>query len=239
MARLEFDDLDSQVGSQLFELGGRARQRGKRAVMDGDDRLGPQQAAGQGGLAWSHGEVVADGQQREVRPVKLVNELHVAKDGGVSRVIDLQPILEFNDIAAGLPGIDDLAFILDAARVQGMHHGDPNIAHDLGTALVHGFQVLNTLLAQPRAEFVNPHHLRLVFFGDFNHVAHVVEVAVGDQDHVNRLETVLNKLGKYYSFHRYDGAGHAFFNASRVAYRAEQAADGWSKVFDFFHKHLG
>ena len=26
---------------------------------------------------------------------------------------------------------------------------------------------------------------------------------------------------------------------TRVAYRAEQAADGWSKVFDFFHKHLG
>jgi chromosome segregation protein len=56
---------------------------------------------------------------------------------------------------------------------------------------------------------------------------------------VNRTEAVLKKLGKNYSFHRYDGAGHAFFNASRVAYRAEQAADGWSKVFDFFHKHLG
>jgi carboxymethylenebutenolidase len=60
-----------------------------------------------------------------------------------------------------------------------------------------------------------------------------------NKDQVNRTETVLKKLGKHYVFHRYDKAGHAFFNAARVAYRPEQAADGWAKVFDFFHKHLG
>jgi carboxymethylenebutenolidase len=49
---------------------------------------------------------------------------------------------------------------------------------------------------------------------------------------------VLKKLGKTYEFHRYDDAGHAFFNTSRVAYRPEQAADGWSKVFAFLRKHL-
>ena len=57
-------------------------------------------------------------------------------------------------------------------------------------------------------------------------------------DQVNRTEAVLKKLGKNYEFHRYDGAGHAFFNTSRVAYRAEQAADGWNKVFAFLNKHL-
>ena len=57
-------------------------------------------------------------------------------------------------------------------------------------------------------------------------------------DQVNRTEAVLNKLGKTYEFHRYDGAGHAFFNTARVAYRPEQAADGWSKVFAFLRKHL-
>ena len=50
---------------------------------------------------------------------------------------------------------------------------------------------------------------------------------------------MLKKLGKNYEFHRYDGAGHAFFNSARVAFRPEQAADGWAKVFAFFHKHLG
>jgi carboxymethylenebutenolidase len=58
-------------------------------------------------------------------------------------------------------------------------------------------------------------------------------------DQVNRTEAVLRRLGKAYEFHRYDGAGHAFFNTSRSSYRAGQAADGWSKVFAFLHSHLG
>ena len=45
---------------------------------------------------------------------------------------------------------------------------------------------------------------------------------------------MLKKLGKNYEFHRYDGAGHAFFNCARPAYRPEQAADGWAEVFAFF-----
>jgi carboxymethylenebutenolidase len=60
-----------------------------------------------------------------------------------------------------------------------------------------------------------------------------------NRDQVNRTEAVLRKLGKTYEFHRYDGAGHAFFNAQRVAYRPQQAADGWNKVFAFFNMHLG
>jgi carboxymethylenebutenolidase len=58
-------------------------------------------------------------------------------------------------------------------------------------------------------------------------------------DQVNRTEALLKKLGKSYEFHRYDSAGHAFFNYSRgPAYRAEQAVDGWKKVFAFLNKHL-
>jgi carboxymethylenebutenolidase len=59
-----------------------------------------------------------------------------------------------------------------------------------------------------------------------------------NRDHVNRLEEALKKAGKNYDFHRYDGCGHAFFNAARVAYRPEQAADGWAKVMAFYNKHL-
>ena len=57
-------------------------------------------------------------------------------------------------------------------------------------------------------------------------------------DQVNRTEAVLKRLGKNYEFHRYDGAGHAFFNVMREAYRPEQAMDGWNKVFAFLHKNL-
>jgi len=57
-------------------------------------------------------------------------------------------------------------------------------------------------------------------------------------DHVNRTEAALKRFGKNYEFHRYDGAGHAFFAWYRPSYRPEQAADGWKKVFAFFEKLL-
>jgi carboxymethylenebutenolidase len=57
-------------------------------------------------------------------------------------------------------------------------------------------------------------------------------------DAVNVLEEELKKNGKQYEFHRYDGAGHAFWYHDRPAYRQEQAMDAWNKVFDFFAKNL-
>ena len=57
-------------------------------------------------------------------------------------------------------------------------------------------------------------------------------------DQVNRTEQELRKHGKAFEFHRYDGAGHSFFDYNRPAYRPEQASDAWQKVFAFFGKHL-
>jgi carboxymethylenebutenolidase len=55
---------------------------------------------------------------------------------------------------------------------------------------------------------------------------------------VNRLEAELQRQGKDYQFHRYDGAGHAFNAWYRPNYRQEQAQDGWDKIFAFYGKHL-
>jgi carboxymethylenebutenolidase len=55
---------------------------------------------------------------------------------------------------------------------------------------------------------------------------------------VNKTEEILKQHGKNYEFHRYDGAGHGFFNAPRPAYRPEQATDAWKKVVAFYKKHL-
>ncbi len=63
-------------------------------------------------------------------------------------------------------------------------------------------------------------------------------VGVSEARSVNRTEAVLKEKGKEYEFHRYDGAGHAFFCADRAAYRPEQAVDGWKKVFEFYGRHL-
>jgi carboxymethylenebutenolidase len=57
-------------------------------------------------------------------------------------------------------------------------------------------------------------------------------------EQVNQLEEDLKKLGKDYEFHRYDGAGHAFWSYDRGAYRPEQAMDAWDKTFAFFSKNL-
>jgi carboxymethylenebutenolidase len=60
-----------------------------------------------------------------------------------------------------------------------------------------------------------------------------------DPAQVATHEQELKRLGKTYEFHMYPGAGHGFFYYDRpAAYRAEQAVDGWAKVFDFFGRTL-
>jgi carboxymethylenebutenolidase len=68
----------------------------------------------------------------------------------------------------------------------------------------------------------------------------------GEEDRSPTVEQVaaheaeLKAQGKQYEFHMYPGAGHGFFYHDRpAAYRAEQAVDGWAKVFDFFGRHVG
>jgi carboxymethylenebutenolidase len=55
---------------------------------------------------------------------------------------------------------------------------------------------------------------------------------------VDAIEAELKRQEKRYEFHRYDGAGHAFFTVDRSLYRPAAAVDGWQKIFAFFEKHL-
>jgi carboxymethylenebutenolidase len=57
-------------------------------------------------------------------------------------------------------------------------------------------------------------------------------------EHVDEIEAELKRFGKEYEFHRYEGAGHAFFNTARDAYRPAAASDGWERIFDFYGRHL-
>jgi len=58
-------------------------------------------------------------------------------------------------------------------------------------------------------------------------------------EQVDELEAALKAADKPYEFHRYDGAGHAFFTVDRTAYRPEAAVDGWQRIFAFYGEHLG
>ena len=57
-------------------------------------------------------------------------------------------------------------------------------------------------------------------------------------EQVAELEKALVEHGKTYEFHSYEGAGHAFFDVDRPAYRPEAAKDGWQKIHDFFGRYL-
>jgi carboxymethylenebutenolidase len=57
-------------------------------------------------------------------------------------------------------------------------------------------------------------------------------------DQVDELEQALKDAGKTYEFHRYEGAGHAFFAVERAAFRPEAALDGWRRIFDWFGRYL-
>lgn len=57
-------------------------------------------------------------------------------------------------------------------------------------------------------------------------------------DQVKIHEEALKKFGKKYEFHMYPNAGHGFFYDHRPAYRAEQAVDGWNKIWAFLAANL-
>jgi carboxymethylenebutenolidase len=55
-----------------------------------------------------------------------------------------------------------------------------------------------------------------------------------------QLKAELESKGKRAEFHVYDGAGHAFFNDSRLdAYDRELAQDSWLRMLAFYREHLG
>jgi carboxymethylenebutenolidase len=58
-------------------------------------------------------------------------------------------------------------------------------------------------------------------------------------EQVDQLDEILTANDKPHEFHRYDGAGHAFFSVDRPAYRVEAANDGWERIAAFYKTHLG
>ncbi len=49
------------------------------------------------------------------------------------------------------------------------------------------------------------------------------------------LATALTSAGKDFTFHTYEGAGHAFFNVDRPSFRPEAASEGWREIFAFLN----
>ena len=52
------------------------------------------------------------------------------------------------------------------------------------------------------------------------------------------LRELLTQHGKEFTFHEYEGAGHAFFNVDQPSYRPEVAKEAWGEVLKFYAQHL-
>lgn len=60
------------------------------------------------------------------------------------------------------------------------------------------------------------------------------------REDVKQLENTLKQGGGEFAIKIYPGAGHAFFNDTRVdAYRREAARDAWRRCVEFLRVHLG
>jgi carboxymethylenebutenolidase len=57
-------------------------------------------------------------------------------------------------------------------------------------------------------------------------------------EEVDKIAARLAAHGKSFTFHRYDGAGHAFQNFREKSYRKEASDDAWAKLMPFFQAAL-
>lgn len=58
-------------------------------------------------------------------------------------------------------------------------------------------------------------------------------------DEVPGLKVSMNKMGKLFDAHVYDGAHHAFFNDTRASYNVGAARDAFARTLQFFNGILG
>ena len=87
--------------------------------------------------------------------------------------------------------------------------------------------------ARPKSPIDYAENLNIPLLGIFGNEDHNPDAAQVDQ-----TEEVLKKLGKDYTFWRYDGAGHGIWYYDKPMYLQEQAMDSFNKTLEFFDKHL-
>ena len=70
--------------------------------MHGNDQFGPEHMSCFRGIGWTHGEVVADGEQRDVDCFQATQQRHVTEQSGIPGMIDCLSV-KIDDKTAGVP----------------------------------------------------------------------------------------------------------------------------------------
>jgi carboxymethylenebutenolidase len=65
-----------------------------------------------------------------------------------------------------------------------------------------------------------------------------VEDQYPSTEQTQTLRELLTKDAKDFTFHEYEGAGHAFFAVDRPSYRPEVATEAWGEIWKFYGQHL-
>ena len=108
----------------------------------------PSSSTAAAAAARPHREVAADGQEGDVGPMQLADELHVAEDVRVAGEVDPPPILQLDDEADWLADVGRAAGRGVAEHVTGgvvrVDHGHADAAGVEGAALVHAGDLIHT-----------------------------------------------------------------------------------------------
>src|SRR2546427_2774303 len=211
VARADRMDLRRRLPEELLVFLGRALEDRRRSVVDRNDVFRPEHLPGRVcGVAGVHHEVPADRHQDHVGSVVVADEPHVAEQPGVTHVVDLEAVLDFDDEARRLAARVRLALLRrridegELRRVLGAHLRDLDLRPERrhGTALAEADTLLAGDPAQVDHRLDQPgrsEHLGARALGEIGRVtraigtaerAHVITVSVGDEDHVDLSELV-------------------------------------------------
>src|SRR5581483_10726091 len=162
-ARFVGDDLDTRRG-QLAQALGCACEQTERAEVARNAALRADELECECGFFGSHREVVADGQNDDVRAVQLPDQRHVAENARITCEVDGDTALEPHDDAASLP---EVASVCGTRRMERVCQREPDAVDLLAATLVDSWQLADrgTLLPEPRFQFHLGDNVRLELSG--------------------------------------------------------------------------
>ena len=164
-------------------------------MVDGHDPLSTQKLDGQCRLAWVHREPAADGQEAQIGRIQVADDLHVAENGGIARVVNPFSVLEGQNEARRLSGVD--ARIVEARTVHGVGERDADTAEIHRSPFAHRARVLfgkTLVLGDQVHQFIGARHRASALAVHVHDGGDVIEVAVGEGDQV-RLFRALPVVG--------------------------------------------
>ena len=96
--------MNFQTGDILREFAkrvGRSRQRRKGSIVNGEDVVDSQETNCIGSFAGAHREMVANRQTDQIRLINFTDDFHVAKNAGVTRMIQRKTSGQPDDQSGG------------------------------------------------------------------------------------------------------------------------------------------